>query len=178
MGLAFTVVSGQSVIKALWRPWCRHLVLRSSHGSNKVDHKNRRGAARDTAACLLTQARMDGGNWLGFLLAKPLTAVSLEPGKRLFNLTAVFPAENGYLRLDVWDTTSHFSQWDIRSLQEITQGSTALGKEPQGSCGKWARSTQISSLTKLIFDHSGQAMFPHLLLKNACQHLMQAVPVH
>lgn len=29
MSLAFTVVSGQSVIKVLRRPWCRHLVLRS-----------------------------------------------------------------------------------------------------------------------------------------------------
>ena len=81
-----------------------------SHGSNKDDHKSRRGAARDTVACLLTQAWMDGGNWLGFLLAKPLTAMSLEPGKRLFDLTAVFPAENGYLWLDVWETTSHLSQ--------------------------------------------------------------------
>lgn len=81
-----------------------------SHGSNKEDHKSRRGAARDTAARLLTQAWMGGGNWLGFLPAKPLAAVSLEPGKRQFDLTAVFPAENGYLWPDVWETTSHLSQ--------------------------------------------------------------------
>lgn len=86
------------------------------HGSNKEDHKSRKEAVR-----------------VGFLLANPLIAMSLEPGKRLFDLPAVFPAKNGYLSLDIRETSSHLSQW---SLQEITQGSTVLGKEPQDSCSK------------------------------------------
>lgn len=112
-----------------------------SHDSNKEEHKSRSGAARDTAACLLIRVWMDGGNWLGmrFLPVKPLIAMSLQPDKRLFNLNAVFPAQNGYLRPDVWETTSRLSQGDIRSLQEITQRSTVLGKEPQGLCGKWGQ---------------------------------------
>lgn len=112
-----------------------------SHDSNKEEHKSRSGAAGDTAACLLIQVWTDGGNWLGmrFLPAKPLIAMSLQPDKRLFNLTAVFPAQNGYLRPDAWETTSHLSQGDIRSLQQITQSSAALGKEPQGLCGKWGQ---------------------------------------
>lgn len=100
---------------------------------------------------------MDGGNWLGmrFLPAKPLIAMSLQPDKRLFNLTAVFPAQNGYLRPDVWETTSHLSQGDIRSLQQITQQHSAR----QRATGlMWQVGPEVlrpSSLTKLSFDHSG-----------------------
>lgn len=80
-----------------------------SRGSDKEEDKSRREAVRDTAACLLIQAWMDGG-FSTVSPSKGSTCCVLSARRKTIGPNCQFPAENGYLWLDVEETNSRLPQ--------------------------------------------------------------------